>query len=59
MKLLQIGVSHPSNSEFIIQTCSQFGIDYHCCNSPQIQFFELNLRPAAASGNTVHGSLMK
>jgi hypothetical protein len=30
MKLLQIGESHPRNSEFIIRACSQFGIEYHC-----------------------------
>lgn len=35
MKLLQVGHSHPRNSEFIIRACSLFGIEYHHTNSTQ------------------------
>lgn len=35
MKLLQVGDSHPRNSEFIIRACKLFHIEYHHTNSTQ------------------------
>jgi len=35
MKLLQVGDSHPRNSEFIIRACKLFSIEYHRTNSDQ------------------------
>jgi hypothetical protein len=32
MKLLQVGDSHPRNSEFIVRACALFGIEYHRTN---------------------------
>ena len=33
MKLIQVGVSHPRNSEFIIRACKLFNIEYHHTSS--------------------------